>query len=122
MLLSRNPELLRRLSTNFDALFNIANLLTAFICWGASYGFDERAVALILVPFFVSSLEVLGDATMSDFEFEIRRYFLLIIGLETVSGAWFEYRDMRAQEIPGLRCKPSLLSLLVKFKQCFKCF
>ena len=92
MLLSRNLALLQRLSTNFDVLFNIANLLMAFICWGASFGYDERAVALLLVPFLISSLMVLGDATMADVEFvDTRRFFLLIIGLNTVSGAWFEY-------------------------------
>ena len=87
MLSTRNPELLRRLITNFDAVFNICNLLVASICLGASFGFDERAAAFLLVPFPLFVFVVLGDATMSDIEFEVRRHFLLASGLLAIAGA-----------------------------------
>lgn len=78
MLSTRNPELVRILLTNFDVLFNLTNFLIASLCLGASFGFDERAVAFLLVPLPIFAMTVLGDATMSDTEFEIRRYFLLV--------------------------------------------
>ena len=86
MLTNRTPELVRLLMTNFDALFNILNFLSASVCLGASFGFDERAVAFLLVPFPLFFMVVLGDATMTDTEFDTRRYFLLISGLLAVSG------------------------------------
>ena len=59
----------------------------ASICLGASFGFDERAAAFFLVPFPLFVLVVLGDATMSDTEFEVRRYFLLAAALVAIASA-----------------------------------
>ena len=74
LLSTRSPMLLRRMLTNFDALFNISNVLTASLCLSASFGFDERAVAFLLVPFPTVALIVLGDATMDDTDFMLRPY------------------------------------------------
>jgi len=74
MLSTRNPTLAGHLLTNFDALFNIANMLTASLCLSASFGFDERAAAWCLVMFLTFVLVVLGDSTMSDADFKIRGY------------------------------------------------
>ena len=73
--------------TNFDALFNILNFLSASVCLGASFGFDERAAAFLLVHFPIFFMIVLGDATMTDAEFDTRRYFLLLAGLVSITGA-----------------------------------
>ena len=86
MLSTRTPELMRQLMTNFDALFNILNFLSASVCLGASFGFDERAAAFLLVPFPLFFMVVTGDATMADQDFDTRRYFLLLAGLLAVSG------------------------------------
>ena len=89
MLQARNPELLRQLFQNFDALFNIFNMLTASLCLGATFGFDERAAAFLFVPFPLFTLVVLSDSTMSDFEFDNRRYFLCVASLLPVTGEWW---------------------------------
>jgi len=112
MLSTRNPELLRRLCTNFDALFNILNILTASLCLGASFGFDERAAAFLLVPFPLYALVVFGDATVSDVEFDTRRYFLLVTTLLPVTGACVVGRQFvcRVSNWP-LTCFPHSLTL-----------
>ena len=86
MLTSRNPDLVRLLLRNFDALFSILNFFSASVCLGASFGFDERAAAFLLVVFPLFVVILLGDATMSDFEFDTRCYFLSLSGLVAVSG------------------------------------
>mmetsp|Transcript_15840 Transcript_15840/g.36938 ORF Transcript_15840/g.36938 Transcript_15840/m.36938 type:complete len:201 (+) Transcript_15840:76-678(+) len=86
MLSTRNALLLKHLLSNFDALFNISNMLVASLCLGASFGFDERAAAFLLVPFPVLVATVLADATMSDNEFKLRRVALLYGVLLLVSG------------------------------------
>ena len=59
--------------TNFDTLYNISNMLTASLCLSASFGFDERAAAFLLVPVPIFALIVMGDASMSDVDFELRQ-------------------------------------------------
>ena len=87
MFFSRNPALSRQLLTNFDALFSIANALVAMLCMGASFRFDERAAALLLVsfPYFVLGT-ALGDATMGDVEFKYRSYAIGAMVLILISG------------------------------------
>ena len=79
--------LLRQLLTNFDALFNITNALIDVVCTCASFRFDERAAALLLVtfPYFVMGC-ALSDATMSDMEFKLRPSSLGFGGLLFTSG------------------------------------
>lgn len=86
MLGTRNPELLRKLLTNFDALFTILNCLAVALCLGASFGFDERAAAFLLVPFPIFGLVVLGDATMADMDFKLRPYSYVVQLLFPLSG------------------------------------
>ena len=74
MLSTRNPVLLRLMLTNFDALFSISNGALAMLCMGASFRFDERAAALLLVPFPVFVCAVLGDATMDDMDLKLRPF------------------------------------------------
>jgi len=87
MLSTRNPVLLRQLLINFDVLFSISNALTALVCMGASFRFDERAAALLLVsfPYFVMG-PALGDANMVDIEVELRPLALGFGGLVFTSG------------------------------------
>jgi len=84
MLSSRSPELLRLLLSNFDALFNIGNFLGGSLCLCASFEFDERAAAFLLMMVPTFAVIVLGDSTMSDFEFNLRQYFLLFIFVGTI--------------------------------------
>ena len=86
MLSSRNPVLLRLMLTNFDTLFSISNGALAMLCMGASFGFDERAAALFLVPFPPFVCAVLGDATMSDNDFKLRPFGFGISILVFTSG------------------------------------
>ena len=88
MLSTRSPTLIRRVLTNFDTLFNISNMLTASLCLSASFGFDERAAAFLLVPFPIFVLITLGDATVSDLDFKLRPYMFPYIILWVVSGTW----------------------------------
>ena len=88
MLSTRNPTLAGHLLTNFDALFNIANMLTASLCLSASFGFDERAAAWFLVMFLTFVLVVLGDSTMSDVDFKIRGYGYLFSIVLFLSGTY----------------------------------
>ena len=88
MLTTRTPELMRRLLVNFDVLFNLLNFLSASVCLGASFGFDERAVAFLLVPFPLFFFIVLGDATTADEEFVTRRDFLLAATLVPLACAY----------------------------------
>ena len=87
MLSSRNPVLLRQMLTNFDALFSTTNALIAFVCMGASFRFDERAAALLLIsfPYFVLGC-ALGDATMVDMDFKLRPFGLGFSVLVFTSG------------------------------------
>ena len=82
MLSTRNPMLLRQLLKNFDVLFGTSNALIALVCMGASFGFDERADALLLVsfPYFVLGI-AFSDATMSDNEFKLLPFGLGSAGL-----------------------------------------
>ena len=80
--------LVRQLLTNFDALFNIANILTAALCVSMSFGFDERSAAVLLVTFPTLVLVVLGDTTMSDFDFKLRPYAYPFAVLIIASGIW----------------------------------
>jgi len=86
MWLSRNPVLLRQMLTNFDALFSISNALMAVLCVGVSFGFDERAVALLLVPFPYFAFAVLGDASMADMDFKLRPFAFGFGGLLFILG------------------------------------
>ena len=87
MLSARNPVLMRQLLTNFDALFSTTNCLIAFVCMGASFGFDERAATLLLVsfPYFVLGC-ALGDASMSDLDFKLCPSGFCFAGLLFTSG------------------------------------
>ena len=86
MLSTRNPDLLWPLFTNFDALFNILNTLAGALSLSASFGFDERVAPIFLVTCPLIIVIVLGDATMSDTEFKLRRYMLLFVVLFVLSG------------------------------------
>ena len=86
MLSTRNPTLMLQLFTNFDFLFNVSNMLTASLCLSASFGFDERAAAFLLVPVPIFALIVMGDASMSDVDFELRQGGYLLKVLYFVSG------------------------------------
>ena len=73
---------MRRLIANFDFLFNTSNMLMASLCLSASFGFDERAAAFLLVPFPLFVLIGLGDASMDDTDFKLRQGgYLLTVGV-----------------------------------------
>mmetsp|Transcript_15974 Transcript_15974/g.37216 ORF Transcript_15974/g.37216 Transcript_15974/m.37216 type:complete len:522 (+) Transcript_15974:3-1568(+) len=48
-------------------------MLMASLCLSASFGFDERAAAFLLVPFPAFLLIGLGDATMDETDFKLRQ-------------------------------------------------
>jgi len=86
MLSTRSPMLIPQLLTNFDALFNIANMLAASLCLSASFSFDERAAAFLLVPLPTFVLIVLGDTTMDAVDFKLRPYAYLLAVIINMSG------------------------------------
>ena len=67
-------------------LFNIGNMTVWACCLSASFGWDERAVPIVLVFMMNSVLVFLGDATCSDFEYGIRSIFLIFTTLVCFSG------------------------------------
>ena len=71
--------------TTSDGIFNLVNVGVAFLCLSASFDWDERAAAVLLVILPTWTMFIWGDATMSDFEFKVRRafYFFGILVLTT---------------------------------------
>ena len=67
-------------------LYNVGNMAVWACCISASFGWDERAVPIILVFMMSSFLIIAGDATCSDFEYRIRSVFLIFVTLVCFSG------------------------------------
>ena len=66
-------------------LFNVGNVAVWAGCLSTGFGWDERAVAAVLVFVMTAFVIILGDATCSNFEYSNRSIFLVFVTLLCLS-------------------------------------
>ena len=72
------------------------NFVSAMLCVSWSLRWDERAANILLVEVPVFTVFVLGDATVSQLDFDLRWFSLLIMAAWAISGTWQRIQSTQA--------------------------